>query len=198
MSVSQFVRLFKRVAGTSFVTYLTHVRLSRAIRLLKESCLTIAQVACEVGFSDQSYFDRRFKESFGQTPRDFRRNFQSSGVNGKGRRAVFGGAAIFTNGASRRKANPLGNVYTRQTNQPNKGPRTITMPVNSIEQSAVTKFAIRLVPFLALMVFINYLDRTAISFAGTERNEPGSWLVGRSIWICFRHFFPWLHNPGGA
>ena len=88
MSVSQFVRLFKRVAGTSFVTYLTHVRLSRAIRLLKESCLTIAQVACEVGFSDQSYFDRRFKEAFGQTPRDFRRNFQSSGVNGKGRRAV--------------------------------------------------------------------------------------------------------------
>ena len=40
------------------------------------------------------------------------------------------------------------------------------MPVNSIEQSAVRKFAIRLVPFLALMFFINYLDRTAISFAG--------------------------------
>jgi sugar phosphate permease len=38
--------------------------------------------------------------------------------------------------------------------------------VNSIEPSAVTKFAIRLVPFLALMFFINYLDRTAISFAG--------------------------------
>jgi AraC-like DNA-binding protein len=71
-SVPQFVRLFKRVAGMSFVTYLTHVRLSRAARLLKESSLTIAQVACEVGFSDQSYFDRRFKEAFGQTPRDFR------------------------------------------------------------------------------------------------------------------------------
>ena len=72
MSVPQFVRLFKRVAGMSFVTYLTHVRLSRAARLLKESSLTIAQVACEVGFSDQSYFDRRFKDAFGQTPRDFR------------------------------------------------------------------------------------------------------------------------------
>ena len=72
MSVPQFVRLFKRVAGMSFVTYLTHVRLSHAARLLKESPLTIAQVACEVGFSDQSYFDRRFKEAFGQTPSDFR------------------------------------------------------------------------------------------------------------------------------
>jgi AraC-like DNA-binding protein len=72
MSVPQFVRLFKSVAGMSFVPYVTHVRLSRAARLLKESSLTVAQIACEVGFSDQSYFDRRFKEAFGQTPRDFR------------------------------------------------------------------------------------------------------------------------------
>jgi AraC-like DNA-binding protein len=86
MSVPQFVRLFKRVAGMSFVTYLIHVRLSRSVRLLKESSLTIAQIACEVGFSDQSYFDRRFKEAFGRTPRDFRRNFRSSGANGKDRR----------------------------------------------------------------------------------------------------------------
>jgi AraC-like DNA-binding protein len=92
MSVPQSVRLFKRVAGMSFVTYLihvrlSHVRLSRSVRLLKESSLTIAQIACETGFSDQSYFDRRFKEAFGHTPRDFRRNFRSSGVNGKDRRS---------------------------------------------------------------------------------------------------------------
>jgi len=72
MSVPQFVRIFKKVAGMSFVSYLTHVRLSRSVRLLKESCHTIAEVAYQVGFSDQSYFDRRFKAAFGQTPRDFR------------------------------------------------------------------------------------------------------------------------------
>ncbi len=72
MSVPQFVRLFKKVAGMSFVSYLTHVRLSRSVRLLKESSLTIAEVAYQVGFSDQSYFDRRFKAAFSQTPRDFR------------------------------------------------------------------------------------------------------------------------------
>jgi AraC-like DNA-binding protein len=72
MSVPQFVRLFKKVAGMSFVSYLTHVRLSRSVRLLKESSLTIAEVAYQVGFSDQSYFDRRFKAAFNQTPRDFR------------------------------------------------------------------------------------------------------------------------------
>ncbi len=72
MSVPQFIRLFKKVAGTTFVSYLNHVRLSRAVRLLKESSLTIAEVASEVGFSDQSYFDRRFKKAFQRTPRDFR------------------------------------------------------------------------------------------------------------------------------
>jgi MFS family permease len=36
----------------------------------------------------------------------------------------------------------------------------------TVEQSAVKKIAIRLVPFIALVFFINYLDRTAISFAG--------------------------------
>jgi nitrate/nitrite transporter NarK len=35
-----------------------------------------------------------------------------------------------------------------------------------VEHSAIRKIAIRLVPFIALMFFINYLDRTAISFAG--------------------------------
>ncbi|WGW11545.1 MFS transporter [Saxibacter everestensis] len=36
---------------------------------------------------------------------------------------------------------------------------------SAVERSAIKKVAIRLVPFVALMFFINYLDRTAISFA---------------------------------
>ncbi len=35
-----------------------------------------------------------------------------------------------------------------------------------VERSAIKKVAKRLVPFVALMFFINFLDRTAISFAG--------------------------------
>lgn len=37
---------------------------------------------------------------------------------------------------------------------------------SAIEKSAIRKVAVRLVPFVALMFFINYLDRTAIAFAG--------------------------------
>jgi hypothetical protein len=32
--------------------------------------------------------------------------------------------------------------------------------MTSAEEAAVTKFAVRMVPFLGLMFFINYLDRT--------------------------------------
>ncbi|NKX16326.1 MFS transporter [Ochrobactrum pseudogrignonense] len=38
--------------------------------------------------------------------------------------------------------------------------------MTSAEKSAISKISIRLVPFIALMFFINFLDRTAISFAG--------------------------------
>ncbi len=38
--------------------------------------------------------------------------------------------------------------------------------INAVEHSAIRKISWRLVPFVALMFFINFLDRTAISFAG--------------------------------
>ncbi|MFX4292165.1 MFS transporter [Streptomyces bohaiensis] len=41
----------------------------------------------------------------------------------------------------------------------------------AVERSAIRKVSIRLVPFVALMFFVNYLDRTAISFA--EPNGMG-------------------------
>ncbi len=40
-----------------------------------------------------------------------------------------------------------------------------TSTASPIEKSAIRKVAVRLVPFVALMFFINYLDRTAIGFA---------------------------------
>ena len=41
-----------------------------------------------------------------------------------------------------------------------------TDATSAVEKSAIRKVAVRLVPFVALMFFINYLDRTAIGFAG--------------------------------
>jgi len=72
MSESQFMKFFKRATGMTFVAYLTHVRLNKAYRLLTETDASIAEVASSVGFSDQSYFDKRFKAVFSLTPRELR------------------------------------------------------------------------------------------------------------------------------
>ena len=80
MSPAQFTRTFKQVAGMTYVAYVTHVRLAEAARLLKGTDLTIAEIASKTGFTDQSYFDRRFKQAFGVTPRTFQQ--QARGNSG--------------------------------------------------------------------------------------------------------------------
>jgi AraC-like DNA-binding protein len=72
MSAPQFMKTFKKVAGTTLVAYLNHVRLANGSRLLRETSLTVAEIASAVGFADQSYFDKRFKRAFGRTPMEFR------------------------------------------------------------------------------------------------------------------------------
>ncbi len=72
MGLPQFMKTFKKVAGVTLVAYLSHVRLTNGSRLLRETGLTVAEIACAVGFSDQSYFDKRFKRAFGRTPMELR------------------------------------------------------------------------------------------------------------------------------
>ncbi len=72
MSQPQFMKNFKKVSGMTLVAYLNHVRLTNAARLLKETSLSIAEIASQVGFSDQSHFDKRFKRSFGTVPKEYR------------------------------------------------------------------------------------------------------------------------------
>ncbi len=72
MSAPQFMKTFKQVAGMTLVAYLNHVRLANGARLLRETNRSIADIADASGFSDQSYFDKRFKRAFGRTPKEFR------------------------------------------------------------------------------------------------------------------------------
>ena len=72
MNPPQFMKTFKSVAGMTLLAYLNHVRIARAARLLRETNRPVASIASETGFSDQSYFDKRFKRAFGRTPKEFR------------------------------------------------------------------------------------------------------------------------------
>ena len=61
VSRSHLYRVFMSNVGQSPIDYLTNYRVSEACSLLKNSGLSIAEIAVSVGFFDQFYFSRVFK-----------------------------------------------------------------------------------------------------------------------------------------
>ena len=68
MSRFQFIRRFKQSTGITPYAWLTRLRLEQACALLNRGRATIAQVASDVGFYDQSHFVRAFRQAFGVAP----------------------------------------------------------------------------------------------------------------------------------
>ena len=66
------IRTFRRFFNVTPGEYVRTLRLETAASLLRTD-LSIAQVALESGFSDQSQLSRNFKRKFGLTPSEFRR-----------------------------------------------------------------------------------------------------------------------------
>ncbi len=72
LSVSRMAHLFKEQMGITIIDYLTDVRIDHAKRLLLATDKSCANICFEVGYNNQSYFTRTFKELVGMTPRQFR------------------------------------------------------------------------------------------------------------------------------
>ncbi|UUX33361.1 helix-turn-helix transcriptional regulator [Fundicoccus culcitae] len=70
---SYFSRHFKRLMGDSFSQKLKQIRLEQASRLLTYSKLAVQDIAMEVGYRDANHFYKIFKQQFGMTPMDYRR-----------------------------------------------------------------------------------------------------------------------------
>ncbi|MEG2436441.1 MAG: AraC family transcriptional regulator, partial [Ruthenibacterium sp.] len=68
VSRSHLYRVFMSNVGQSPIDYLTNYRISEACFLLKNSALSIAEIAVSVGFFDQFYFSRVFKKTKGIPP----------------------------------------------------------------------------------------------------------------------------------
>lgn len=65
-------RLFKAERGESFVEYLTSVRMKNAVRLARETRLSIREIAAKTGYASPTYFCRVFKKYTGSTIGDLR------------------------------------------------------------------------------------------------------------------------------
>jgi AraC family transcriptional regulator len=72
MSPYYFSRLFKQSTGLTPHQYLLKCRTKDAKRLLKTTNLSIADIAIQLGFVDQSHLNRHFKRHFGVSPSQFR------------------------------------------------------------------------------------------------------------------------------
>jgi len=72
MSRSQVFRKVKALTGTSPSVLIRSIRLHKAKELLRDTPLTISEIAYEVGFSTPAYFSTTFSEEFGKTPTEWR------------------------------------------------------------------------------------------------------------------------------
>jgi AraC family transcriptional regulator len=73
VSAVRLSREFRRTFGESLGTYQRRLRIRQACERLRDSSLSLAEIALDAGFTDQSHFTRVFKRLIGTTPAIFRR-----------------------------------------------------------------------------------------------------------------------------
>lgn len=73
LSESWFAAVFKQTTGQTPLQWQLGQRIAQAQRLLTESALTVADVAAQLGFSDQAHLTRVFRQITGETPAAWRR-----------------------------------------------------------------------------------------------------------------------------
>ena len=76
MSPHYFSRLFKETTGFTPHQYVINCRIEKAKDLLKQGKISIAEIAKEVGFVDQSHLHRCFKRKVGITPKQFSQQYK--------------------------------------------------------------------------------------------------------------------------
>lgn len=72
LSPSQMYRRVKASTGRTPSQFIRKIRMKKAVELLADSNLKIAEVAYEVGFTDPGYFTKVFKREYGELPGELR------------------------------------------------------------------------------------------------------------------------------
>ncbi|QIB27833.1 AraC family transcriptional regulator [Caloranaerobacter azorensis] len=75
ISKTYFCSLFKKYTGMCFSKYLNNIRIEKSKELLKKNEMSILDISIAVGFNNQSYFSKLFKDNTGITPKEFRKNY---------------------------------------------------------------------------------------------------------------------------
>jgi len=77
ISESYLAKLFKRETGYTFVDYLTHIRMKKAIHIMEKDHPKIYELAYLVGYNDAHYFSNIFKKVTGKSPSVYMRELEA-------------------------------------------------------------------------------------------------------------------------
>ncbi len=74
MNPYYFSSFFKKQMGQNFKTYVTDLRMTKALALLHHPHLMIYEIAEQVGYNNVRHFSDTFKKKYGQVPQDYRQS----------------------------------------------------------------------------------------------------------------------------
>lgn len=82
-SVSYISHLFKKANGINIHAFINMYRIEKAKLLLCTTCISIKDIAYDVGFADYSYFSNTFKSIVKMTPKEYRLIQSEKNINYK-------------------------------------------------------------------------------------------------------------------
>ena len=76
----QYSTIFQTLTGKKPLDYITDLRLTNAKELLLQTNEPLKDIAQQVGFDDEYYFNRRFRQVIGIPPKQFARQYKQKTV----------------------------------------------------------------------------------------------------------------------
>lgn len=73
---SAFCKFLKRHTGKTFSYILNEIRIGHACRLLNESAAAVGEIAYQSGYTNSSYFNRKFRDFTGLAPLQYRQRWK--------------------------------------------------------------------------------------------------------------------------
>lgn len=78
LSRSAFFKKLKSLTGLAPVDLVKEIRLNKSIELLKNTDMTISEIAFEVGFKEAGYYGKCFRKKYNQTPTEYMNKYRKT------------------------------------------------------------------------------------------------------------------------